>query len=163
MTDTLTEKEIQAVLMEQLLDEKNHQIVTPNITVIYPWECDLLSLTRAGLSHEFEIKRSVGDYRADFKNKRCKHQTLSHRDMGLALPNYFWFVTTGIEIEPPEYAGWIRVTPCDVGRPKLCIQKEAPRLHTKKMHNKGIISMGRICSYGLKKMYLEGYILHRKT
>lgn len=55
-----------------------HKLHCPNTTTVFPWEADLVSLTRANLSHEFEIKITKADFRADFK-KEFKHITLAEK------------------------------------------------------------------------------------
>jgi hypothetical protein len=99
------------------------------------WECDMLSLTKAGFWHEFEIKMTRSDFKADFKkSSRYPYQMhgmsyreyydLSREDMDnledtkhgfLANgckkgPSYFWFCTPAGLLKPediPEYAGHI--------------------------------------------------------
>lgn len=63
---------------------KNHRCIVPNI-YLYDWESDVLSVTKAGFSHEFEIKTSVSDFKADFK-KNGKHQVL---DSGCREPTEY--------------------------------------------------------------------------
>lgn len=64
-----------------LYHHHTHRLFCPNTTTVFPWEADLVSLTRAGLSHEFEIKISRADFRADFK-KEEKHRILSEKFAG---------------------------------------------------------------------------------
>lgn len=161
MPSNLSERAIQAKLLGWVLDKRNHELAVPNITTIYYWECDLLSMTRAEFVHEYEIKRSVTDYRADFKGKRGKHDALINRSFYYnsviaRIPNYFWFVTADFDIEPPEYAGWIRIV--DTGSdPDIWVKKNAPRLHNQKLQSKKIRSIGNILSYRLKNFYLNEY------
>lgn len=68
-----------------------HRLFCPNTTTVFPWEADLVSLTRAGLSHEFEIKISRADFRADFK-KEEKHRILSEK-----------FINGAVKRQPPDY------------------------------------------------------------
>jgi len=160
MISRLTEKNLQARLMKWALDDKKHILVAPNITNVYWWECDLLSVTKAYFSHEYEIKRSRADYKADFRNKVPKHRALKDHlfwSNGIArIPNYFWFVTADIEIEPPEYAGWIQYVDTG-GAPAMWIKKAAPRLHKQKLREKKIQSIYRVISYRLKDMYWRKY------
>ena len=133
---SVTESTIQAVLMGYAMETKKHQFAVPNVTLIYPWEADMISVTSSWLVHEYEIKISRSDFIAD-KNKKMKHSDLRQRystgeemrkpktaheralfDMGLtspfkrSTPNYFWYVTNGFDIETaeiPSYAGWMTV------------------------------------------------------
>ncbi len=52
-------------------------IAVPNVTTglfwNYPFEADLLVMSKAGYVTEFEIKRSYADFVADFKNNPIAH------------------------------------------------------------------------------------------
>lgn len=128
----LTESDSQKVLYKAFISPKDHVLTVPNCKALYPGgESDLISVTKAGLVHEFEIKRSKQDFDRDFRDKSFKHQLLQEReDPGedKCLPNYFWFAMPRRlcdEVEVPDYAG------------KLCLKtsgaeqmKKAPRLHS---------------------------------
>ena len=64
---TITERTLQAFLMRWAMNEKSHEYVAPNNTIVLHWEADLLTFTRSGFIHEFECKLNIYDYRADFK------------------------------------------------------------------------------------------------
>lgn len=51
------------------------QYCIPNI-YLYTWESDFISVTKAGYVHEYEIKTSRSDFKADFKFKTMKHEGL---------------------------------------------------------------------------------------
>lgn len=152
----MTEAQIQAILMRWVLDEKNHIMVAPNITSVFSWECDLLSLTRAAYSHEFEIKRTLSDYRADFTGKVSKHDKLSRVIYAKYLPNYFWYVTDSFDIEPPPYAGWIRLSGEFIRYRDII--RDAPRLHTEKASQEKLDALARNAAYKLKKLYVKCYL-----
>lgn len=57
-----------------------HKLHCPNTTTVFPWEADLVSLTRAELAHEFEIKITRADFKADFK--KDKHRLLTAKFHG---------------------------------------------------------------------------------
>lgn len=165
-----TEKQIAALVLEYTMDEKNHALAVPNYTYLYPWEGDVFSMTNSLFIHEFEIKRTRSDYKADFK-KLIKHKVLEsgHYSGWSRRPNYFWFVTCGFDIEPPDYAGWIVV---EMGqgvkwiddlrhvykRPVLTVKKNAPRLHSSKIDPKMIKNLQRNLSYKLKNLYLRSFL-----
>lgn len=157
----MNESQIQAILMRWVLDYKSHQMATPNITSVYWWECDLLSITRAGYSHEFEIKRTASDYAADFKHKVAKHDRLSNPKtfssaFQARIPNYFWYVTDAFDVEPPPYAGWIRLDE-EIIR-NYHVIKTAPRLHTTKLTQRQRDAIHRNVAYKLKKLYVTHYL-----
>jgi hypothetical protein len=159
MISRLNELQIQAELMWWAMEDRQHILIAPNITNVYYWECDLLSATRAFFAHEFEIKRSYQDYKADFKKR--KHPYLSGkwpRQEGnrAFVPNYFWFVTADFEVSPPEYAGWIYLM--DTGsKIDMRVKKDAPRLHQAKLSAKQINSITRVMAYRLKDLYNRQY------
>lgn len=95
---------------------KNHEIIVPN-SCVFGWESDMVSVTRAGLITEYEVKITVADFRKDAGKARASilinptyeryGKTLTHR-----RPNYFYYVVPDglIKIEDvPEYAGLIYV------------------------------------------------------
>ncbi len=102
-----TEGLMQAITMRLIMGAWKHEIVIPNTTTFlnWSWECDLLSVTKTGLIHEYEIKVTKGDYSKD--SKKHKHHFLMMKDNYLS-PSYFWYVTC-FDIEPPEHAGWLKV------------------------------------------------------
>lgn len=159
----VTEATMQAILMHRAMEVINHDLVLTNTGAnwgtFYSWEADLLSVTKSGLIHEYEIKLSKSDYNADF-NKRHKHQLLS--GAGTDRPNYFWYATYEFDIEPPDYAGWILVQDNEHnGRWRhdtwngfeWRVMREAPRLHSKGISDRRRAAVGRLLSYRLKNAY----------
>jgi len=43
------------------------------------WERDFLQITSAGYAHEFEIKRTLSDLKADKKKKRERHKHINYK------------------------------------------------------------------------------------
>lgn len=83
-----------------------------NKRVAWPWECDLLGVTLSGMVWEFEIKKTLSDFKKDAE-KCCgeyKHVRLARGDV--TGPNRFIFVTL-IDVVPanliPEWAAWYEV------------------------------------------------------
>lgn len=148
----MTESVMQSVIMRYALDRKNHQLAIPNITTMYNWESDLVSVTRADLVHEYEIKLTISDYKRDFTHKKRKH--LFIENPAYHKPNYFWYVTYQIEIEPPNYAGWMTID----DNLRISVRREAPRLHTNKIKQSDKMDIGRLLSYRLKNVYKQTYI-----
>lgn len=158
--EDFSESQIQALLMSWCMDDRKHVATIPNTYSVYNWECDLLSVTRSLLSHEYEIKISLSDYKADFRNKKSKHRFLEnnatyYKTKVSMIPNYFWYVTRGFEVdELPEYAGWITLT--NYGT--FVVKKSAPRIHAQKMTDKRMDAIMRGNSYKLKSLYLKHYL-----
>jgi len=130
---SLTEYQIQNKLAQYLQYKKNHSFITPNTTMIFGWECDLISITKSNFIHEFEIKRSKADFKAD-SNKHRKHLLLENQNPKHNIPNYFWYVFHDFEFEIndiPEYAGLIYVNKNDFNYIKII--KNAPRISKRKV------------------------------
>lgn len=148
----MDERAIRIILMGYVLNEKNHVAAIPNSRSLVFGEADLLSVTPAGLVHEFEIKRTIGDYRADFRNKVTKHILLQQGSPAYS-PNYFWFVTHGFEVEVPDYAGWMTIEETRWGTTIARRQKKAPRLHGGKWDDAKVAKIARLLSFRLLKEY----------
>lgn len=157
---SVTEKTIQAALMVWAMQERSHTFVLPNVTTLFPWEADLISVTRAGLTHEYEIKLTAADYRRDAD--KWKH-TLMRGASALDArgPCYFWYATHGFEIEPPENAGWLRVE-CVDGAWRVVEVKAAPRLHGRRAGDRhwSWADVARLLSFRItnhyKRFFVEG-------
>ena len=126
------EWKIQNVLW-QYASNKGHWGIVPNLSWFYG-QADLISVTKARFSHEYEIKCSKADFKRDFKDKVRKHKALASGKG--RIPNYFWFVThfeKDNNIVIPKYAGHIRLTGNERG---VILLKPAPRLHPKKLNKR---------------------------
>lgn len=149
----MNEREVQTLLIRRALVSKQHVAAIGNSRSLLFGESDLISVTKAGLVHEFEVKCSRADYLAEFRNKKAKHLLLDHGG-GSYVPNYYWFVTHGFEIEPPEYAGWLQVLDSDDYH-YLRLVKDAPRLHRGKWDSKKVARIARLLSFRLLGEYEE--------
>lgn len=133
----MTEYTIQNALYKRALIHQ-HSGNTPNVH-LFNWECDFVSITKAGFIHEYEIKLTFPDFKADFKKKE-KHQILENGYRELSehesnmifyhgdkynipnltndnkvsgkRPNYFWYICPENLIDEndiPKYAGLIYI------------------------------------------------------
>ena len=151
----MTERDIQNILYRHL-KKLGHTMITPNAKYVF-WgqENDLISVTKSGLIHEFEIKLSKADFFADFKKEHGKHDKLRERTLG--IPSYFWFVTHGFDYNyenVPEYAGAIGIS-ANIrfdGCAFLMIEIDAPRLHKDKITQKQKDGLLRVNN---NKLWLE--------
>lgn len=127
----MNESDAQKILYRGFIKSKRHVLAVPNCKALYPrGESDLISVTEAGLVHEFEIKTSQSDFNRDFRDKSFKHEVLEEGapTEDKCTPNYFWFAMPRPlckNVEVPEYAGKI----C-VGSSGADVQKKAPRRHS---------------------------------
>lgn len=119
--ETLTERDCQLAIFKYRERISAWPILLTNIYFFSWWESDVLFVTRSGYFHEFEIKLSRSDFKADKKKSR-KHDKLE-RGCG---PSEFYYVCPANMIsidEVPDYAGLAYVT--SLG--SLVIKKKAPR------------------------------------
>jgi len=140
-----TEANIQAAL-SGLYMARGQDLAIPNCGAVYGWEADLLTVTKAGRVHEYEIKVDRGDWLSEYRNicslyadvkvtsavKRQRAKQLAGLFARPAdRPNHFWLVTApgvAYEQEVPEFAGWI-----EMGQHRGAlvpdIRKRAPKIH----------------------------------
>ena len=150
----LTEYIAQRVLMRNYVDSA---FVLPNFTPRIWWECDVFAITKAGYFREFEIKLTLGDFKADRKKNRRRvkqhdgiwHSVSENKHQLLAQgytngPCQFWYVTppgllfteAGPDRNPeamlPPWAGLIEISP---GKQLWHMHERvsAPRLHQTKI------------------------------
>ena len=71
----MNERDIQFAIYTHRHRIKAFPLIIPNI-YLWSWESDMLFITPNGFPHEFEIKISLADFRAD-GNKTRKHDRLS--------------------------------------------------------------------------------------
>jgi len=83
------------------------EIVVPNF-YIGPYECDVLKVSKAGHTYEYEIKVSKADFKKDFEKKRRVHwntnETKSKHDVLLdgKRVNRFYYVVPEDLIKPEQ-------------------------------------------------------------
>lgn len=139
----MTEKEIQIILYHYR-SGMNHKMIVPN-PKFSDYEADLLSLTTSNYLHEYEIKTTLNDYKADFrkekKHNRLKTGVLTEwtgygEKIKYVVPNYFWYVVPDQLItDVPVYAGLISIK---YGH-YIDVIKKAPRIHKEKLSDKNQI------------------------
>jgi hypothetical protein len=77
--EKINEKEIQNRLKRKF---DSHKYIRSN-SYVFDWESDFFSKTASGYFQEIEIKISLSDFKADFKNKTHKHDALSRKFKGI--------------------------------------------------------------------------------
>jgi hypothetical protein len=141
-----TENELQrAFVISYMWNSQRYNFVAPNCYLAWSdfSEFDLLCIRRSGFVDEVEIKRSVSDFRADFKKTSRGHLN-KHKQLaaGNTPANYFWFLMTEeladkVEHEIPDHCG-IYIKKNGYVRER----KKAPRLHSNKISDKTRIHLG---------------------
>ena len=72
----------------QYTNQKGHVYMSSNTTCVPKvGECDFLSISKAGLLTEYEIKTSRSDFKADFRNKVSKHKRMAGEPLSLTKYN----------------------------------------------------------------------------
>lgn len=141
----LTEWTIALTIMRE---RRRRNFVLPNYTPAKWWECDVFEITAAGFFREYEIKLTLGDFKADAKKfdifltgyypNMQEHRRMKHDLMGQPCgPRQFWYVVPEGMLTPeqvPEWSGLI--TMHDRGedyrpywRYSEILEKKAPILH----------------------------------
>ena len=82
----VTETTIQNALYH-FLRQRGVWPILPNIDCVTGYEADILTITKSGYAHEYEIKLTLSDFRADLK-KRHKHASFSGEFK--TVPNPFY-------------------------------------------------------------------------
>ncbi len=132
--------------------QKSHEVIVPNV-FIYRWESDLLSVTRSGYVHEYEMKRSRSDFKAE-KNKTWRLYDMSgeankelvrikarYPDWAAsftrhATPTYFWYVCPPDLIQISDlrdHEGLIYVHDMERIYGAVTVVREARRRHKNKL------------------------------
>lgn len=122
------------------------RLILPNYTPHRWYECDLFVVLASGFTIEYEIKRTVSDFRAD-RRKTRKHQRLRDRDRNDFLPTrFFYVVPEGLidDRDVPDYAGLMHLPRMSDDRPvwNERIVRQAPRLSTTRVPER-IMNHGR--------------------
>lgn len=163
----MTEREFQDALYARLRWDLRHDFIIPNYTPpTWGWECDMMSVTKAGLMHEYEIKLTRSDFKADAKkdngvtgrwDKETRTwvkvaPTTKHAKLALGAENgpcRFFYVTPPGLVTPeevPEFAGLLELHH-DARSKILKTVKPAPKLHSKKLSEATIAHVGRVYAY----------------
>jgi hypothetical protein len=164
----ISEKTMQARIIRYVLFKLSHDFVVTNTREIFQWETDVLSIDKAGLSYEFEIKTSRADYLKEFRSRTkkpklelldyCRNQIRLAKDYRAfgCVPNFFYYVTHEFDIEPPAWAGWIQTQLVEDHRCfaiQRTTKKRAPRLHSKKMDDQTIVQIAKHMAYRIEYAY----------
>lgn len=99
----MTKEIIAAIGKRQVL--RSHTPVVANITTVFHWEVDLLSVGKSGSVYEFEVKISRSDF---LRDKQKKKWSCSYRTLEKNTPNYMSYVCPDglIKVgEIPDFAG----------------------------------------------------------
>lgn len=123
---------------------KYHNPVCENIGALLLYiEMDVMSISKAGLIYEFEVKISEADFKADAKKRKWKYYLKEGYEK--FTPNYFSYVCPKDMIsisEIPDYAGLYYYDDGD-----LIECRKPKRIHKEKCDKKHIIEkVSRITS-----------------
>lgn len=148
MSKPVTERDVQLAIVRDL--GASIVCAAPNYTPGQWWECDLWTVTRSGYAVEYEIKRSVADFRADADKGRNRFesggwvQEDKHRLIGSERGPSRFFFAVDAEIESsvtkllPDWAGLI-VFQRDRYHVRQWTVRDAPRLHQVRVSRREIL------------------------
>jgi hypothetical protein len=142
----MNERNIQIILYNHYWN--SWEMAVPNSNYYWTWECDVLAVMKSLYMVEFEIKTSVSDFKADFKNKADKHNILETQCRNKS-PNRFYYVIPddiSDKCDVPKYAGKI-VIKNQGWKASPVYEKKAPLLHKRKISENGLIRLGRSLHY----------------
>jgi hypothetical protein len=125
----LTANEISDVILESM-SKRSFSAFLTSFSGQGFYEADVFGINNNGYMYEYEIKRSRGDFLADFKNKTHKHNLLKdgisfkiydewkkgrktgNKEKHVLIPNRFFFACEPGLIDPselPEYCGLVYI------------------------------------------------------
>lgn len=138
------------------------------------FENDLFRITKDGFWVEYEIKRSLSDFRADARKSRWlkidglgdvrnKHELLSNNpDVGPA--SFYFVVPTGLAVDLPAWAGLVIASQGRYGW-SVKVEKRAPRRHSRPAPDAWVDAIfrtayfrlgDRLCSQGMGSVFESG-------
>lgn len=101
-------KEIQSIICKAEIQKGN--LVAENVNYLFAGELDVCSVSKAGYVHEFEVKVSRADFKADAKKRKWHYYDYAHEASKQAwfikAPNYFTYVCPEGMIKPEELKPW---------------------------------------------------------
>jgi hypothetical protein len=155
----LTERVVQNALFWMM--RSSHHSICPNFTPHRWYENDIFAITKSGYWHEFEIKLTKADFKAD-ANKRppswrtgigqtpaTKHELIAAKHP--TGPNRFYYVLpAGVvdDADVPEWAGIMRVTNGPT-RAWITRTRQAPWLHKNQVRDELIQQVKGVFYYRL--------------
>lgn len=129
-------KEIQELICRQEIEKGN--IVSENFNYLFCGELDVLSYTKSGFSHEWEVKISKSDFKADAKKK--KWDFFRGEKTWLSVPNYFWYVCPKDLIKEEELLhDWMGLVYYDSEIKSLTVIRKAKLIHKDKKEPLGLL------------------------
>ena len=143
------------------------------------WEADVFGVNRNGYTYEYEIKRSRADFKAEFRNKKAKHERFAARRSTrmydewkngkrtgdkyelIIMPNRYFFICPDGLIKPeevPEYAGLIYADHRYYD--SMVEVKKAPLLHRNKANSRVYERVATILS--MRTIFGSSYMTYLK-
>lgn len=161
----VTERDIQRWIYFN--SRSSYGVLLTNYTPRKWFECDMFGVSRAGYFHEFEVKVSIRDFKADSKKisrgkydwdeatatmnhtpGQTKHSLLSDRSVD--GPALFWYVVPDEMLavaDVPAWAGLMYAKPRGGLYGRLDIVKPAPRLHKQRIDPVIVRDAMGVCYY----------------
>lgn len=150
-TTRLDAPAFKAVHAERMLTKYHYPNITGMNVYLGDWECDVLTITKAGYSHEYEVKVSAADFRADAMKTRDRWDTTTRQRVSEnkhqliasgRRTNRFSFVVPEKlvgKVEVPDWAGLVvaveriaKGARQDIHWLELEVERDAPMIHRSK-------------------------------
>lgn len=163
-TAIISANEIINGFIDVVFRKKTNNKIFPNI-FIDRWECDLLEITKAGHTYEYEVKISRSDFKADARKQTFRQSKANAIRSGRT--NYFYYITPKdliVSDEVPEYAGLIYVIPYEArfyshekgyyskNRYRFDVIKSAPKLSANKIEPNKLLKLYESTYYRFHKL-----------
>jgi len=159
----MTSKQIISGWVDNVLRERQQNRVFPNVFLGH-FEADILEITKAGYSYEYEVKVSRADFKQDLLKRKqtlgglnvLKHDLLKNGNH----VNYFSYVVPEGLIsvdEVPEFAGLIYATSHEVRFSDIKGTYIKHRLFTKTIKSPVRLSKDKFAPESLMKCYESTY------
>ena len=145
----LTYTEIELAIANYYGTRQN--IIVPNCFINWgtkaDHECDLIVVSQSGYAEEVEIKRSLSDFKADFKKKHG-HIDPRLKYLYYAMPDYIYAQCKDMI---PESAG-VYVITLKYGRPVVQCAKVAPKKECRKLTTGEVLKIARLGAMRIWKL-----------
>lgn len=167
----MTASDISNGFVGHVFRNKTQSKVFPN--VFYSgYECDLLEITKAGYTYEYEIKISVADFKADSKKSRVTDYEFKDGKINLftvnkhkenpdgGRVNYFYYLVPKGLIKPedvPAYAGLIYAKLGEFGWSEEGENKSIRRMYFEEVKPAKKLSSDKINEKSIFKLYEKLY------
>lgn len=110
-------KEIQTIICKAEIQKGN--LVAENLNYLFAGELDVASVNKSGYVHEFEVKVSRADFKADVKKAKWQYYNDKLYYGRTLSPNYFTYACPDGLIKLDELSPWVGLIYIIDGKPEV--------------------------------------------